>query len=210
MLYLLTAETLPVDQLLNTAMPKIVQQGQEIYQKGRAKIEQCEPTTATITIEELTGPAVQAVVRLAGNQVSVTCSCRYGYAWGLCQHRVAALLQLRDHLRMHPPSLWRAVLDQAIQPSARRVTHVSTSGAALIFSLQKRGAAWSILPYSIAGKHLPVDHRGDPDVLAEAITSRALYASAKALRSQVSPDLYPSMPVELLDAANTAISSGAA
>ncbi|MEI8306955.1 MAG: DEAD/DEAH box helicase [Chloroflexales bacterium] len=210
MLYLLTAETLPVDQLLNTAMPKVVQQGQDIYQKGRARVEHCEPTTATITIEDPPGPPVQAVVRLTGNQVSVSCSCRYGYAWGLCQHRVAALLQLRDHLKMHPPSLWRAVLDQAIQPSPRRVSHVSSSGAALIFSLQKRGAAWSILPYSIAGKHLPVDHRGDPDVLAEAITSRALYASAKALRSQVSPDLYPSMPVELLAAANTAISSGAA
>ncbi|NTV65549.1 MAG: DEAD/DEAH box helicase family protein, partial [Oscillochloris sp.] len=62
----------------------------------------------------------------------------------------------------------------------------------------------------IAGKHLPIDHRGDPDTLAEAIESRTLHQHVKHLRSQVSPDVYPSMSMELLAAANTAISSGAA
>ncbi|NTV63165.1 MAG: serine/threonine protein kinase, partial [Oscillochloris sp.] len=208
MLYLLTAETLPVDQLLNTAMPKIVQQGRDIYQKGYAQVQHCEPTNAIISVEDLPGPPAQCTVRLAGNQVTVTCSCRYGYAWGLCQHRVAALFQLRDHLRLHPPSLWRAVLDQAIQPHPRRSAAVSSSGSALVFSLQKRGAIWSILAYTIAGKHLPIDHRGDPDTLAEAIESRTLHQHVKHLRSQVSPDVYPSMSMELLAAANTAISSG--
>ncbi|MBX0326908.1 DEAD/DEAH box helicase [Oscillochloris sp. ZM17-4] len=209
MLYLLTAETLPVDQLLNTAMPKVVQQGRDIYQSGRAQVQHCEPTNAIISVEDGPGPPIQCVIRLSGNQVGVTCSCRYGYAWGLCQHRVAALLQLRDYLKLHPPSLWRAVLDQAIQPGTRRSSAVSTSGAALIFSLQKRGTIWSILPYNIAGKYLPVDHRGDPEVIAETIAGRDLLSHIKPIRSQVSPDTYPNMPMELLAAANTAVASGA-
>lgn len=209
MLYLLTAETLPVEQLLKSATPKVIQQGREIYQQGQAQVQHCEPTNAIISVADATGLPAQAVVRLTGNQVAVTCSCRYGYAWGLCHHRVAALLALRDYLRAHPPSLWRAVLDQAIQPSTRRSSSHSSSGAALVFSLQKRGMVWSILPYSIAGKYLPVEHHGDPDVLAAAIESRELHIHAKPLRSQASPDLYPSMPMELLAAANTAIASGA-
>ncbi|NTW02177.1 MAG: serine/threonine protein kinase, partial [Oscillochloris sp.] len=210
MLYLLTAETLPVDQLLNTAVPKVVQQGRDMYQRGQAHVQHYEPTNAIISVEDRPGPPAQCVIRLSGNQVSVTCSCRYGYAWGLCHHRVAALLTLRDYLKQNPPSLWRAVLDQAIQPNSRRNAAVSSSGAALVFSLQKRGTIWSILPYTIAGKYLPADHHGDPEVIAEAIANRDLHANVKHLRNQVSPDLYPTMPLEVLAAANTAISSGAA
>ncbi|WP_129630151.1 DEAD/DEAH box helicase [Candidatus Oscillochloris fontis] len=209
MLYLLTAETLPVDQLLNSTQQSILQQGRDLYTKGMAKVSHCEPTNAIISVEEAPGAPAQCAVRLNGNQVIVTCSCRYGYAWGLCQHRVAALLQLRDYLRQNPPSLWRAVLNQAIQPTARRNNSSATNvGAAVIFSLQQRGSIWSILPYTIAGKYLPLDHHGDPNILAEAIEKYNLRPQIKHLRNQISQDVYQHMPVEVLAAANTAIASG--
>ncbi len=209
MLYLLTADTLPVDQLLQTSQAAIVKQGRTLYEQGKAEVVHCEPTNAIINVEEASGTTIQCTVRLNINQVMVTCSCRYGYGWGLCQHRVAALLQLRDYLRQHPPSLWRAVLDLAIQPTNRRSSSAANAGAAVVFSLQQRGVNWSILPYTIAGKHLSLDHHGDPDVLAEMIEHNNLYPHIKQLRNQISADLYPQMPVEVLAAANTSIASGA-
>lgn len=206
MLHLLTFETLPVDQLLSSATPKVKEQGNALYRAGLARVEHSEPTSAIISVQDSSGPPAQCTVRLSDQYVTVTCSCQYGYAWGLCKHRVAALLTLREYLYKNPPSLWRAVLAQAIdQPSRKSGT---SAGNALLFSLQQRINTWAIVPLSLSGKQLPLDHGGDADRIAEAIEEHNLKAMVKTLRNQISIDSYPSMPSETLAAANTALSAG--
>jgi non-specific serine/threonine protein kinase len=207
MLFVLTAETLPVDQLIASAQPKMRKQGQELFRSGAARVEQSAATSAVISIQEELRPASQVRVLLNGNYVNVSCSCRESYGWGQCRHKVAGLLALQDHLRQHPPSIWKAVLDRAIQPAPRRNASV-TSGNAILFSLQERGNTWVLAPFSLSGRLLPLDHNGDPDAIAAAIERQDLRGQAKSMRTQVAPEGYPSMPPTVIAAANAAISAG--
>jgi non-specific serine/threonine protein kinase len=116
------------------------------------------------------------------------------------------VLALRDHLQAHPPSLWRAVLKQALKtPEPQRS---SGSSGALVFSLQQYGTSWFIAPYSLAARFLTGGHGGDPDIIAAAIEQRKLWSDLKPLRGGTSPNSYSEMPAEALSAAAMAVSTG--
>ncbi|MFV9504828.1 MAG: SNF2-related protein [Oscillochloridaceae bacterium umkhey_bin13] len=206
MLFLLTADTIPIDQLLQTTHPSTVKQGRELHRQGYARVEQSSGTSATIAVEEPGSHSINVRVSLVGNQMSLTCLCRTAYGWGLCKHRVAAALALRDYLKANPPSVWRAVLDQAIQTPPRPRT--VGPGNALIFSLQQRGSSWAVVPYSLAGRYLPPNVIPHPDQLHEAIERLMLYGQIKQVRNQIAPDTYPEVPMAAIAAANTAIAAG--
>jgi SNF2 family DNA or RNA helicase len=206
MLFLLTADTLPIVQLFQYTQSNLVNQGRELHRLGCAHVEQATGTSAEISVEPPSHPPQRVVVGLSGQQVYLTCTCRFNAGWGLCQHRVAAILALQDHLRAHPPSIWRAVLDQTVQQPVRRTT-IGTSSGAIFFSLQQRGQNWSVVPYSLTGRALPHDHQGDPEQLAALIEQRA-GAQVRVIRSQVDSSIYRSMPLHVIAAANTAVAAG--
>lgn len=207
MLFVLTADTLPVDQLLLGFPSLILRQGDELYHQGRAAVDQSTPTRAVVRVAEPAGEAARVVISLSGNFVNVGCSCSRSYGWGQCRHKVAALKALQDYLRAHPPSVWRTILERAVQPPARR-SAPPPSGNMIVFSLQERGQAWMVAPYSLTGKLLPPDHGGDADTIAAAIARGSHEAQLKPMRSQVSPESYPTMPLGAVAAANNAIAGG--
>lgn len=206
MLFLLTADTLPIDYLFQYTPTPMVKQGRELHRLGCARVTQATGTSAELTVEQPSQPPQQVTVGLVGRQISLNCTCRSNAGWGLCQHRVAAILALQDHLRVHPPSIWRAVLDQTVQQPTRRTT-TGTSSGAIFFSLQLRGQNWSVIPYSLTGRMLPHDHQGDPDQLA-ALIEQQVGAQMRVIRSQVDPSIYPSLPLSVIAAANTAVATG--
>ncbi len=207
MLFLLTAETLPVDQLLQGTHPASVKAGRELFRQGRARVEQNNGASAVVTVSESDKLVFQVKATLAGNFVQLNCGCRNSVGWGLCKHRVAALLALRDHLKANPPPVWRAVLDQAIKSPARQSV-APPSGNVIVFSLQERGQAWTIVPYSLSGRLLPPGHDGDIEMITTTLERQKLGDQLKPMRSQVTPESFPTMPVAAVAAANTAISAG--
>lgn len=208
MIAFLTAETLPVETFLKMASPQIVKQGKALHAAGRTLVTHSAPTYATIRVEDLSGTTTEVTIRLYGPQVHVACSCRAAYGWGTtCRHGIASLLALRDYLREHPPSIWKAVLDQSLQAPTRRASNSATGGA-IVFSLQQYGSSWAVVPLSIAAKYLPPGHNGDPTVLREAIVADKLSANARPMRSQPNPESYAHLPPEALTAASMAISGG--
>ncbi|MEI8166631.1 MAG: SNF2-related protein, partial [Chloroflexales bacterium] len=206
MLFLLTAETIPVDQLLHGTHPQTLKQGRELHRKGLAKVEQSTGTSALVLVSEGSGVPFEVKVSLLGNFVQFHCTCRNTFGWGLCKHRVAALLALRDHLRLNPPPVWRAVLDQAIK-SPIRPAAAPPSGNVIIFSLQERGQTWHVIPYTLNGRLLPPGHDGDSEIITAAIERQKLHEQLKTMRSPVGPESYPTMPLTAVAAANTAITA---
>jgi non-specific serine/threonine protein kinase len=206
MIPLLTAETLPVDQFIRMAPPRIADQGRQLHAAGHAHVQSSEPNVAVISVSPPNERPAQVSVRLSGTQVSLTCSCRGPHAWGACKHGIAGVLALRDYLRQHPPSLWRAVLSQAI--SAPEPQRISGSSGALIFSLQSYGNTWLVMPYTLAARYLPAGHGGNPDIIAAAIEQRKLWNDLKPLRGSTSSNSYGEMPATAMTAAAMAVSSG--
>jgi SNF2 family DNA or RNA helicase/intein/homing endonuclease len=207
MVYVFTAETLPVEQLLRQFGRPVQQQGEALYKQGLAKVEQSAVTNAVVKVEDPPRPPQQVRIFLSGTVVSHSCTCRESYGWGPCKHKAAALLALRDHLAANPPRIWQAILDKAIQPPTRR-SAAPPSGNMIIFSLQTQGSTWSVTPYSLSGKLLPPDHGGDPDTIAAAVERGHLSFQLKNIRSQVTPDSYPLVASSAVAAANTIIGSG--
>lgn len=206
MLFLLTAENLPVDQLLAGVPLQMQREGRELHRRGRATVTGAYPTSATITVDDAPAPTAQVRVSLSGNYLNLSCSCARSYGWGQCKHKVAALLALRDHLTANPPRVWQAVLDRALQSTPRRST--AAGAGTIVFSLQQRGSTWLVTPYSLAARHLPAGHGGDPDIIAVTIERSRLHGQLKMLRSQVSPESYAALPAGVVAAANVAIGSG--
>ncbi|NTU84322.1 MAG: serine/threonine protein kinase, partial [Chloroflexales bacterium] len=206
MLFLLTAETIPVDQLLHGTHPQTLRQGRDLHRKGAATVTESTGTSAVVLVSEGNGSPYEVKISISGNFVQPQCACRNTFGWGLCKHRVAALLALRDHLRTNPPPVWRAVLDQAIK-SPTRASVAPPSGNVIIFSIQERGQAWNVVPYSLSGRMLPPGHDGDSEIITAAIERQKLYEQLKPLRSQISPESFPTMPLAAVAAANTAIAA---
>lgn len=203
---LLTAETLPIDYLLKNTHPTTVKAGRELYERGAARVIESTHLSAKLEVEEPGKELVYVTVNLAGNQIYVNTSARTQYGWGLCKHRVAGVLTLRDYLQANPPSVWRAVLDRAIHAPPRRTTTAALNNV-ILFSLQERGQSWALLPYNLNGRFLPPDHEGNPDRVAQAIEQDKLAEQVKMIRSQINPDSYPLVPVPIIAAANTAITA---
>lgn len=207
MVYVFTAETLPVDQLLRPYARPMLQQGEELYSKGHVTVEQSQATSAQLNVADPPRPTQTVRIYLSGTYVNLSCTCRESYGWGVCKHKVAALYALRDYLAANPPRVWEAILEKAIQPQTRRSTPPPSSNV-ILFSLQDRGSTWSLTPYTLSGKYLPAGHGGDPDTIAGAIERAALHGQLKNIRSQLTPDSYPTMPSTAVAAANTIIGTG--
>jgi non-specific serine/threonine protein kinase len=97
-------------------------------------------------------------------------------------------MALRDHLKQHPPKIWKAVLNQATQTTTRRT---SPNYSPVVFSLQDRGGSWVIVPYSLAARLFANEELGDLEAIARAIEERGLSPQAKALRSPISRQSHP-------------------
>src|SRR6266542_3071957 len=123
MINILTADMLNAQQLAKTTPPQSIQQGREDYAAGRVTIDSVAAETARLKVQDhKSGRPYDVVIWLHSKQVALTCTCRDSYQWYLCRHRVAAFLALHDHLKAHPPKIWKAVLEQAKATPARRAT----------------------------------------------------------------------------------------
>lgn len=200
---ILSASALNVEQALKMVAPQVVEQGRQLFEKGRVSVEHVDGQTASLIVADWNNQTCRVVARINGRQLSMGCSCPQGRSWALCRHRVAALLALHAHLLRHPPNVWREVVRQAVHAEPPKTSIISQG--TVIFSLQKKTGGWSIVPYSLAGKHIPADLRGDQEAIGQFIGQQQLAPDARPLRSRINQQSYPNAPAEVIAAANLAI-----
>src|SRR5262245_46303217 len=189
MINILTAEMLSVEQLARNVPQPNMQQGRDDYAHGLVTIESVEGPAARIQVlDHRSQRPYQVALWLNTNQISMTCTCREGYYWYACRHRVAAFMALREYLKQHPPKIWKAVLDQGAHATNRRA---APNYSPVIFSLQERGGGWVVVPYTLAARLFAAAELGDPEAIARAIEERELSAQARGLRSPISRHAYP-------------------
>ncbi|RRR72297.1 MAG: serine/threonine protein kinase [Candidatus Viridilinea halotolerans] len=203
MLFLLTAEALDLNKLFQYTQPKVVKQGRETVTQGHTRIEQVNDTTAAVHVEIPNQQAQRVSIGLHGNQLYVNCNCRLGYGWGMCQHRVAAVVALRDYLASHPPAIWRAVLDRTMQNQPRRSNPASLQST-IVFSLQQRNNNWTLVPYSLSIREMPDEHKQHAFHVGEWINEHPSL-SLRAVRSAIDPASYPLVPNNVITAVNAAV-----
>lgn len=203
MLNVLSADILDVDRMFVSVSRTIVQQGQRYVERGQVAIDHVDAQNAQISVFESPGVAHQVGIRLANHQIYASCTCPQRHYWMLCRHRVAALIALRDHLLKNPPSLWRAVISKVVDAQPQRTPTVHQ--ACIVFSLQRSNAAWTIIPYAIAHRHLPPAALHSPEALAEAIASLNLSSEARPIRSRINHASYPSVAAETINAVNMTV-----
>jgi non-specific serine/threonine protein kinase len=200
MINLLTAEMLSVEQLARNVPQPNMQQGREDFAHNLATIESVDGSAARIQVlDHRSRRPYQVALWLSGNQIAMTCTCREGYYWYACRHRVAAFMALREHLKQHPPKIWKAVLNQAAHATTRRS---APNYSPVAFSLQDRGGSWVIVPYTLAARLFATEELGDSEAIARAIEERGLSPQAKALRSPISRHAYPYAGENTIAAAN--------
>ncbi len=202
---ILTAELFSVELLKQNTPPQNMRDGREDYEQGRVTVESVESNLARLQVRDHRSERpYQVVIWLNGNQITLSCTCRDSYQWFACRHRVAAFMGLREHLKQHPPKLWKVVLEQAARTPARRA---AAHQAPIVFSLQERYDNWTILPYTVAARYFSSGQLGDQEAVAGAIEEHKLSVQARPLRSRVSRQSYPNASEGAIAAANLAFGS---
>jgi non-specific serine/threonine protein kinase len=203
MIHLLTAESLNVEQLRQLASPRTFAEGRQDYEQDRVSMGSVDAHSAWLSVRDHHGSQTYQVrIWAHEGQTSLTCTCQQGYSWSPCRHRIAAFLALREHLRQHPPQLWKAVIEHANQTSSRRS---ATTHGPVVFSLQNRSAFWAIVPYQLSAKLFSADELADLDAIAQRIDADALSMQSKPIRSRISPISYPYASTEAIAAANLSV-----
>ena len=200
---ILTAQLLNDEQIKRMVSTQNMAGGDDDYAAGRVTVEQVSAQFAALRVlDHRSGKPYFVRVSLNGDQLSLSCTCRDGYAWQLCRHRYAATLALRAYLTQHPPKLWKIVLDQGARTAARRAT---TSNSLILFSLLERSNIWSVVPYTLNVRHLEGVDLSDVQAIGTAIVEGGLAEHAKPLKSRINRDAYPLAPDAAVTAANLAV-----
>jgi non-specific serine/threonine protein kinase len=202
---ILSADILDIDHILLSTSQTVVQQGRRYYERGQVEVERVDTDSALINVFESPGVAHQVVLRLHNRQIFVSCTCPQRHYWTFCRHRVAAILALRDYLIAHPPSIWRAVIGEAVRAQPQRKP--TAQPACIVFSLQYASTAWTIVPYAIPLRRLPPEALGDQEELAAAIAALNLSHEARLIRSRISRQTYPHASFETIIAVNMALAT---
>jgi non-specific serine/threonine protein kinase len=203
MINILTAEMLNEEHLARTTPAQNMEHGRADFEQGCATIESVQGPTARLLVRDhRNNHPYQVMIWMNSNQVALTCTCRENYMWYACRHRVAAFLALREHLKVHPPKIWKAVLEQATQGAERRV---STNYAPIIFSLQQHSGHWSVVPVSLATRFFTPEQLGDHAAIAKVIEEQNLSWQAKPIKSRISRRSYPNATDGEVAAANLAL-----
>ncbi len=201
----LSADILNIDYALLSTSQTVVQQGQRYYERGQVEIARVDTGSALINVFESPEVAHQVVVRLHNRQLFVSCTCPQRHYWAFCRHRVAALLALRDHLAAHPPSIWRAVIGEAVRAHPQRKP--AAQPARIVFSLQRISTGWTVVPYAVPLQHLPAAALHDQEELAAAIEALNLSHEARPIRSRISRQTHPHVSFETIIAVNMALAT---
>jgi non-specific serine/threonine protein kinase len=203
MVYLLTAEAVNLEYQLRNAQTREGKAGREFAAQGRAKIDYVEPHQALLTVNDLNGRAYPVRVTISQNgAVVASCNCDYRNYYMHCRHRVAALISLHEHLKAHPPSLWRAVLGEALRAPAKSS---APQQKVILFSLQQYADAWTLAPYTLPTKLFSPEQFDDPQLLAQTVAEQNLGPQASQLKSVGNPFAYRHATADDLAAARLAI-----
>ncbi len=178
----LSAETLQADKMIGFADPTTRARGQTYFAQGRARLRSIEPTEAIFKVQGSQG--YEVVVWMESGHARLMCECPVGGDEDdPCKHEVAALLALRNYLRLNAPPSWETVLEKAVTAKTRR-PGPGVAKLLLVFSLQKHYSDWAIAPYSIALSHFPADiDATDSEAVAKIVHQQKLGQHAKSVRS---------------------------
>jgi non-specific serine/threonine protein kinase len=201
MIRVLNPQVLQVDMWMRSTTPQIREQARALNELGKVRVDVVEAQHANLRVIEAENRVFHVSVYLDRQNINIGCTCSNRGFWSICRHRLAALLKLSEYLKEHPPSIWKAVMSQALAAPAR---HAGIHQGQIVFSLQLRATGWALAPYTIAARHLPHPVTRE-DELVELIDEHDLTVAARPLRSRITTSSYPNVAPEAIAAANMAI-----
>jgi len=176
----LTEETLHLPRYLAEADGGTVQRGRTLFQQGRARLREVGPQLAVLTVQGSREYRVR--FWMEGGTADSTCDCPVAddEPGVLCKHQIAAAFTLHNHLHLHPPQTWEAVLARAVMGQGKRP---AVASQLLLFSLQTRREQWAVFPYALPLSLFPDGPPAGDALLAAAIKKLKLSRQAKPVRS---------------------------
>lgn len=181
---ILSEQSLQADRIIARADPGTRARGQAYFSEGRARLEHLDTTDALFRVRG--SERYEVAVSVMSGQPEASCDCPVeGSEEYPCKHIVAALLALRNVLRLRPPATWEDVLSKAVAEAPRR--GAAPAKSLLCFSLQQRYSTWTLVPYSLAASHFTEVSLDDLDAVARVIRQSRLSGQAQAVRSAGSP-----------------------
>lgn len=182
----LSVETLQVGRLIARTPAEIVNRGRGYYRHSwRFHLQTISPRAAVVRVQGTRPYHVEFELTAAG-VLLIVCDCPYAdYDPDvICKHKVAAALFLQDYLAARPPETWETTLKRMLH-TARQTN--SRSSTMLFFSLQQRGAIWSVVPYTLPASLFPEAAQHDVPAAADVIRAARLSSQAKPCAAYSAP-----------------------
>lgn len=189
----LSVERLDIHNFLMRLPPATVSKGKRLFQQNKVQIEHVTPQEAFVLVTDETGQQYQVHFWFQGDTLIYECPCPRPNKKEFCHHHIAAALAINNYLRKNPQMPWQRVMSEVITAPQQRAT--TGARARVVFSFQKGGSGWFIVPYSVAGKYFPATLSDDNDAIAHHIQN-VIGDEAKIIQSRVTPKQYPSASAE--------------
>lgn len=179
------------ESLLRSRPPQIVGRGRSYYNQGRAEVIEADESEATVHVSgSLDKPYIVKIWldRVYPNRlIHIECNCPYarGLSSEICKHKVAALLELREHYRAHKTSQWSNILTGALAAASEKPK--TSPKSILIFRVKKWASGFEIEPVTLAPKQFPEEVRSDNDAIAQIIDAEGNSLKLTIIRSKLHP-----------------------
>ncbi|MEJ7714032.1 MAG: hypothetical protein WKF84_30335 [Pyrinomonadaceae bacterium] len=179
----LSAAALNIERWMARAGVTVAARGKAYYQQSwRLRIAEMYPNGAAVLVQGGELYRVDLFVEERGSMMAL-CNCAYADAAPtlICKHKVAAARFLRDYLNNNVSDMWEEMLTKAVRSS--RKASPSTAGKLLFYSLQPRGVAWSVQPYTLPTILFPESSLWhDPEMIAKIVADKKLLSQAESVQ----------------------------
>jgi len=168
-------ETFNLERLIQSVDPEIFHLGVDLYEQGRAAVQELAELSAVCTVQDPRKHRVQ--FKIDKQRLLLKCSCSHASRGLICEHDVAAWLAVRDRLVELAPAEWQTRIERLLATSNGSRPRPRPAPYYLFFSLQKDPAggdpAWRILPHILPLNALPKSLQPGPQTQPDwaAITS---------------------------------------
>ncbi len=128
-------EFLSEERIKNSVDDETYLMGLRLYQKSRIKILELTETKALCVVSDNRPRSVE--ILLTRSHLLLKCNCSHGNRGLICEHSVASMLFVRDHLRQNSFPQWRWQLNQILEVAKENLPKKQTRPYLLFFSLQE-------------------------------------------------------------------------
>ncbi len=208
---ILSGKTFQAAQIVSRASAEVVQRGRQYFLDGwRCKLTKIEPSRAVVSIHGSRSYAVEIAAGESG-ALHADCSCPYFTDWGKpCKHQVAAALFLEKFLQTNSAQAWENTIKTVLRLSDYGNGERKLKSELLFFSLQRRNASWSVVPYRTDAKNLPLAAWTDARIFASEAAENKLSPMFKKVPNYYETRHYANASATANQLVKTVLQSGVA